>query len=86
MPFDSKDPLGYLLVILIQYIFILNATQCSICPATYPIATSFMLVSLTDDLKEDVHHINEINKLQANRLQIIKTHSEFIRFHAEIKE
>lgn len=86
VPFDSKTPLGYFLTIFMLYIFVLNVTRCSIPIATYGIGIPFMLVSLTEDLKVDVSLINEMNKLQANRLQIIKQQSEMLHFHAEIKE
>lgn len=85
MPFDSKTPLGYFVTIFILYIFVLYVTRCNISAATFPIGTSFMLISLASDLKVDVRHFNEINIQKANPLEIIKLQLEIIRFHAEIK-
>lgn len=89
LPFDWQNPFGYIMAVIIQCVLCFGICREAICPMTFGIATFFMLIAITEDVKGDVFSINMAahNKSTTeNRIRISQQLSEFIQFHWSAKQ
>lgn len=62
-------------------------TQAAACHTSFIASSCWMMISLTKDLKEELHAINEIVKNEMNDVvELPKRLSEFVRFHSNAKQ
>lgn len=85
-PFNWQHPIGYLIAFTIQYIaqtYILIFTGCYM---SLFVGTSFMLIAISKDLKENLRLLQIDETSTKSRLQVKKQLSEFVAFHSSVKE
>lgn len=75
-PFSLKTPIGYSVVLLVQFIAFYILTQSCTCIMGLLIGLSSMIVSFIQDIKEDLKHLNED---QHNICKLVKLHSQAIQ-------
>lgn len=83
-PFDWKNPMGYLVVVIMQYIVTLIILCGVMRLLIFQIETFLMVISMTKDIKYSLHSINK--KAKANRTGIVKKFTDIIQFHSNAKQ
>lgn len=84
-PFDWKNPIGFLVATVFEYMTMTCEYTFVSCSFTFGFGNFFFIVSATQDLKNNLKSINELAVVQNNRRQTLKRISEFIRFHSSLK-
>lgn len=85
-PFDTKNLIGYLVAIFIQYILLFNVMVSLKCLAIFGIGTCFMLFPLTKDIKNDLKAINRNARHKKKRLKTIDQLTQFVQFHSKLMQ
>lgn len=85
-PFDTKQPLGYSVASILQFLF----TSCiftitAVCVAV-GLGTFLLAISLTKDIQNDFILINKNAKSKRKRGHALKQLSELIQYHASAKQ
>lgn len=70
----------------LQYIFIFNAAYTSICFVVCAIGTAVMLMALTEDLKYEMHTLDESIKTKEKHSEIFRRFCQFVQFHSDGKQ
>lgn len=83
LPFDWQNPVGYSIAIGLLYIFIFNASFAAICIIVFAIGICVVLISLTEDITEDLENLNEsARKIKKNRSEIVKEFIRIVQIHS----
>lgn len=83
LPFDWQNPVGYSIAIGLLYIFIFNASFAAICIIVFAIGICVILISLTEDITEDLENLNEsARKIKKNRSEIVKEFIRIVQIHS----
>lgn len=83
LPFDWQNPMGYSIAIALLYIFIFNAAFAAISLIVSAIGISFILISLTKDIANDLVAINKsARRIKRNPSQIVKQFVRFVQMHS----
>lgn len=83
-PFDWRNPIGYLIVVIIQYFVILIILYGVMCLLIFQIETLSMVISMTKDIKHSLYSINKMAK--ASRISIEQPFADIIKFHSNAKQ
>lgn len=84
-PFDWKTPIGYTLAATLQYTavsVILFATSSTV---VIQMGVISMLISMTKDIKHDLHAINKKSKIKDHQPDILHHFTELIQYHSDAK-
>lgn len=84
LPFDTKNPIGFIVAGLIQYVFGISLMITIECLAIIVFGTYFMLFPLTKDIKRNLKMINFNAKRRKSRLKIGNRFSQFVQFHSKL--
>lgn len=83
LPFDWQTPMGYSLAIALLYIFIFNAAFAAIPLIVSAIGVSFILISLTKDITNELAAINRsARRIKRNPSQIVKQFTRLVKIHS----
>lgn len=86
LPFDSRTPLGYLVVFIIQSYSAYYVTLVIMFMMTFLITSIWTLMAASsDDIKGDINHLNEMAKFKRNEKSVNKTLCKVIMFDVDIK-
>lgn len=86
LPFDWRNPIGYLVVITLQYTANVYFFPFAACLVAYALGILLHVLSVATDIKTDLKMINENAKIKQNRLMTLERLFEFIEFHSKLKE
>lgn len=78
LPFNWKDPIGYLFAFTIEYIGTLYVCTVNGCTFSFFIGTCFMLMALADDILFELIGINEHFKIYGYDLNLCEKFRAFI--------
>lgn len=85
-PFNSKNPIGFLFALAIQYIMLLNIFYFGSCLMCTGIGCYLFGSLLANDIKGYLYSINQSIKDGRHSIQIFKQLSKFFRFHSDTKQ
>lgn len=78
-PFDWKNPVGYLVAIILQYQFVSYPCRYIGCFASLGFASFWFAVSAAKNIKSNLREINQSIKAKQHRSIIFQQFAEFIR-------
>lgn len=82
MPFDYRNPFGYIIVYSFTSIAVFYIVEESAAVGSFIIGSCFLLISFTRDIKEMMYNLSECDKTMSKPFEIKKKLSEIIQFHA----
>lgn len=85
-PFDTKNPIGYLIAVFMEYIFDLSILVSAKCLAIYLFGTFFMLFPLVNDIKYCLKTINYNARHKKERPKISNQFFQFVQYHSKLKQ
>lgn len=85
LPFNWKNPMGYLIVALFQYICVLNSTFFGVSVSTFVIGGSMGINSVIKDLKNIIKSFKYTKPKKSSNERLAKL-CEFIDLHASAKQ
>lgn len=86
IPFDWKNPIGYIIAFVIQsgsHYFVLQAVIVNLC---YFMGVCEFLMAFTRDMDAELVAINECNKTENSEKEVDKRLGDFVKLHGETKE
>lgn len=86
IPFNWKNPIGYVIAFFIQsgsHYFVLQAVIVNLC---YFMGVCEFLMAFTKDMEAELVAINECNKTENCEKEVEKRLGDFIKLHSETKE
>lgn len=85
-PFDWKNPTGYLIAFIMEYILILNLLFFIICALCHGIGIYILIQSLTDDVKTDLKTFIALSKSKRNHVKLLKQLTAFVQFQTIVQK
>lgn len=86
MPFDWRNPVGYSVVVSLQY-FMTVWIGCFVGSiATLGVSSYLIGVAVADDIKGHLYAINDNAKTKRTRLTAVEQFSDFIENHTFVKQ
>lgn len=86
-PFDTKNPIGYLVGVVLQYNLLMYAAFIVACSASLGISSHLLVMLAIKDIKSILRSINELSKTKSDeQLNISKEFTEFIQMHSTMKQ
>lgn len=85
-PFNTKNPLGFIVAIVIEYVFVVNLMIIPKCFYTTGITALPMLFSLASDIKSDLNAIQQSLSYKRKRSKMGKPLSQFIQFYSDARQ
>lgn len=86
LPFDWSNPCGYLIAISIGCYVLLYNAHVGVCIMSHIVGGSWMLLALTEDIKDQYYQINKIAKFSQNRSKLFIQFSGLIQFDSSAKQ
>lgn len=87
LPFDAKNPLGYLIVVSYQCIGAVFIARFFATVFSFALGACLLQFSITTDLKRSLRSINNLGKMQAIRQQItVKQLVHTAQLHSALKQ
>lgn len=89
LPFDWRNPLGYTIAFIFQFILSMDLLITILSLTIYAIGTCLILMSLAEDIKCDLNSVKmnaRHKKHSGNRLQMFVEFSHLIQFHSSSKQ
>lgn len=86
LPFDWKNPLGYLVAVAATSIMASDPLHYMGCFLFLFYGVYMFSISIVKDLKGQLHSINKLARGKKCRADMYKKLSKFIRLHADIKQ
>lgn len=86
-PFDSNNPTGYLIAVLIEYVIVTYEYIMITCTLSLAIGAFWFIISVTKEIQHILHSINDkaqANEDQSNEMQ--RLFAEYIDAHAALKQ
>lgn len=85
-PFETTNPLGYVVVVVFQYIVFIYAMSILSCLTTFGIDAYMFAVSVTKDITIRLHAVNRCVISEEHQSTIFEHLSDFIQIHSRLKE
>lgn len=82
LPFDWQHPVGYSFAIVLLYIFIFNASFTAICVVVFSVGICLILISLTNDIINELESLDKSAKIKKNRSRTVKRFVRVVRIHS----
>lgn len=84
LPFDWRNPKGFLLANFVQFILVTAVMITIKCLAIFGLGTCSMLFPLTKDMKNILKTIDDHAQRRKNQSKIGKQFSRIVRFHCKL--
>lgn len=85
-PFDTKNPVGYSIAAILEYMASFNTHLVGMCITNSSILSSLIVISMADDIKFDFESFNNNAMAKGNPVQISKQFKQVIEFHSGVKQ
>lgn len=85
-PFDVKNPIGYTMAVILEYLLAFNVDLFAMCIMVIAIGSSVTLISVTQDLNVSLKNLDKSAMMKDSPLEIVQQFNEFIRFHSNAKQ
>lgn len=86
VPFDWKNPIGYLIAIIWEYITVVYAFMVVGILTTFGFGTFLLALTALDDVKVGLKKINDLAKFEKNRAQTSNLLGDSIQFHGRLMQ
>lgn len=86
LPFDWKNPFGYMSAVILQAIGMFYITHIGICQAAFVSGTCLMLITMTRLLKKDLSVVNIMVKNNSHQYELMNVLQKCIDFHSIVKQ
>lgn len=87
LPFDTRSPIVYLIVVTYQFIVAVYTFLFMACVLSIGIGDYLFLLSATVDIKRNLRSINKCARAQKNQLNMVfKELTDVIQLHSKSKE
>lgn len=86
MPFDWKNPTGFLVAVIIQYIFDVITLSVSAWSAALNIGAVLFIFTLIKDIRRSLKPINDNAKSTTRKRQAMQQLSDYIQLHSNVKQ
>lgn len=87
IPFDSKNPPGFLIAFTLQYIIISYELYVIACVLSLAVGAYLFAIAATNEIESGIHDINESTQIKPkNRLNFLQQFSIFISVHSTVKQ
>lgn len=86
LPFDWKNPIGYLIAVAVQLQIHLIFFRYIACFFTLVCAQLMFVFSVVKDIKGELNRFNEIARTKKTQCRSMKQLSEIISIHISLKE
>lgn len=83
LPFDWKNPIGYLAAFSMEYLTTILILSVILCQTNFTVGTSLMLIALAKDIANDLH---SINAFKANQLKLTNALRDSIELQSNAKK
>lgn len=83
--FDWKNPTGYLIAFLVQYISVFCIANAATCYTAVISGSCWIFISMAKDIKQNLNAINEIGKFNKDRSVFLDRLSQLIELHSQAK-
>lgn len=83
LPFDWKNPIGYLVAFSMEYLTTILILSVILCQTSFTVGTSLMLIALAKDIANDLH---SINAFKANQLKLTNALRDSIELQSNAKK
>lgn len=84
IPFDWKNLVGYLIVVVIEYLYGVALLFAAVTLVGFAIRNYLWLLSMAEDIKCDMESINQNARFKRSRLDVTKQFSGLVQYHAKI--
>ena len=81
-----KDPMSYTIAVIIQTIITMVILFAILATIIYQMTSVLMLISMTEDIKCDLHSIDDKAKSKKHQLEVVKQFTELLPFHSNAKK
>lgn len=85
-PFNTNNPIGFLIACGIQYVFIFNLAVATMGIMVIAITPNLILTSIAEDMKSNLDTLNRSAKSKQNADEFIQQFIKFIQFHSNAKQ
>lgn len=85
-PFDVKNPVGYALAVVIQFVCMINNNLTVLCVLVIVIAPCLILISTTNDIKYGLDVLNINARANESDFKITQQFNQIVRFHSTAKQ
>lgn len=85
-PFDTKNLTGFLIAVVIEYIFLLNLNFLMTSFMSIAIGPNLILISITQDLKCSLKTLNRNARVNKNETEITQQFNQIIQLHSNAKQ
>lgn len=86
LPFDWRNPYGYLAAVLIQYVVGLYLFLFATCVLPTTLGAYMLARTFAKDLMICISSINDRVQINENKVEIIKQHSKMLKIHSFLLE
>lgn len=86
MPFDWRNPIGYLVAVIIQFIIVAYEFFVIACTLSLAIGAFWFAISATKEIKRIVNSIDENTEHKGGEEIMFKEFSTFIHMHSIVKQ
>lgn len=85
-PFDTKNPMGYTLAVVMEFIVGWIVDVVAMCFAIFAIPIVSILISMAHGLKFELKSVNKNAKAKRSPLSILKQFKQIVEFHSDVKQ
>lgn len=86
LPFDTNQPIGFLLASVFQYMSVFAALSFSKSIICIFIGSCWSIVTFLKDIAKDISHLNKKKIANLNKRELTERFWNFIRFHTDVEE
>lgn len=86
MPFNWKSPLGYLVAYSIEFTSAFFLLRVFACTLGFFTASCEILIGFAEDIKQQIHGLNQINDIRKAQAEFLEKFHEFIQLDSSAKQ
>lgn len=86
IPFSWESPYGYFLLLIFSAIDCFCSTTACTATICLFIGSSYVLITVAEDITNDLDHLNSIDSTNPNERQINKKFTDIVRLYASLEE
>ena len=85
-PFDWKNPFGYFIAFMFQYLVETCALMVIAAIITFGIGSFLLQIAALAEARENLKNFNELAKFKENRLETLSRLGDFTQFHNRLMQ
>lgn len=86
LPFDWKNPVGYLIAAIIQHIIVLIVFAVIACFTAWGVSMYMFEALMAKDIRKLLYSLNRNAQTNKNKLQAMQQLRIYITFHGDLKQ